>query len=377
MKKSVVKIKTISCIIALSIVMPGGFAFAKVSTTTTIAKTITTTIASTTTTIYIAPSSCSINLDLSNALPSGNIYGTVSLGLLPDACSGKDGVQIVVDANQNVFTTTGSNFGIQVFGFNYSGNTADLIITTSGNWKLKNDQNLSEFGLFIEDVNGTGSSRQDPLIVNICNPSKDLMVGDFVVPNVNGYYFAAHIADFTYAGYNGVNSAWFSTTQDCSPSPTTTTVMPTTTTTALQTTTTTLIPTTTTTAQNTTTTTITPTTTTTVQEQTTLITLASFTAKASNGRVKLEWVTEAEIDNAGFNIWRAEAENGEYVQLNEEIIPARGSASKGAKYVFTDNIAKNRNTYFYKLEDIDVYGISTFHGPVSATPRFILGMFNK
>jgi hypothetical protein len=112
-------------------------------------------------------------------------------------------------------------------------------------------------------------------------------------------------------------------------------------------------------------------------ESTTLVTLSSFTAKASNGRVKLEWVTESEIDNAGFNIWRADAENGEYVQLNDEIIPAKGSETNGAKYVFTDNIAKNRKTYFYKLQDIDVYGTSTFHGPVSATPKFLLGIFNK
>ena len=109
----------------------------------------------------------------------------------------------------------------------------------------------------------------------------------------------------------------------------------------------------------------------------TVITLASFTAKASNGRVKLEWVTESELDNAGFNIWRADAADGEYVKLNDEIIPAKGSASNGAKYVFTDNIAKNRMTYFYKLQDIDVYGTSTFHGPVSAMPKWILGILGK
>ena len=109
----------------------------------------------------------------------------------------------------------------------------------------------------------------------------------------------------------------------------------------------------------------------------TVIELSLFTAKASNGRAKLKWETETEIDNAGFNIWRAEAADGEYVKLNDEIIPAKGSATNGAKYVFTDNIAKNRKTYFYKLQDIDVYGTSTFHGPVSATPKFLLGIFNK
>jgi len=110
---------------------------------------------------------------------------------------------------------------------------------------------------------------------------------------------------------------------------------------------------------------------------TTLIELSSFTVKASNGRVKLAWVTESEIDNAGFNIWRADAADGEYVKLNEEIIPAKGSETKGANYVFTDHTAKNRMTYFYKLQDIDVYGTSTFHGPASATPKFLLGIFNK
>jgi hypothetical protein len=109
----------------------------------------------------------------------------------------------------------------------------------------------------------------------------------------------------------------------------------------------------------------------------TLITLSSFTAKASNGRVKLEWVTEAEIDNVGFNIYRSESENAGYEKINPELIAAKGSEIKGAKYVFTDNIAKNRKTYFYKLEDIDKYGTKTMHGPKSATPRLILGILGK
>ena len=109
----------------------------------------------------------------------------------------------------------------------------------------------------------------------------------------------------------------------------------------------------------------------------TAITLSSFTAKASNGRVKLEWVTEAEVENVGFNIYRAEAVNGNYIQINDELIASKGSPTKGAKYVFTDNIAKNRKTYFYKLEDVDIAGVSTFSEPISAMPRFMLGIFNK
>jgi hypothetical protein len=107
---------------------------------------------------------------------------------------------------------------------------------------------------------------------------------------------------------------------------------------------------------------------------TTLITLSSFTAKASNGRVKLEWSTESEIENAGFNIYRSETEADGYVKINSDLISAKGSETKGAKYVFTDNIAKNRKTYFYKLEDIDLNGTKTMHGPKSATPRLLLGI---
>jgi hypothetical protein len=111
----------------------------------------------------------------------------------------------------------------------------------------------------------------------------------------------------------------------------------------------------------------------------TLISLSSFTAKASNGRVKLEWSTESEIDNAGFNIYRSETEADGYVKINSELIPAKGSETKGAKYVFTDTIAKNRKTYFYKLEDIDLNGTRTMHvsNPKSVTPRMILGILGK
>jgi hypothetical protein len=110
-------------------------------------------------------------------------------------------------------------------------------------------------------------------------------------------------------------------------------------------------------------------------EPTTAITLASFEAKPGSGKVTLIWETATEIDNAGFNIYRAEAENGEYIQINSSLIPAKGSSTQGASYEFVDTDVKNRKTYYYKLEDIDLNGTSTMHGPKSATPRWILGKF--
>ena len=47
-----------------------------------------------------------------------------------------------------------------------------------------------------------------------------------------------------------------------------------------------------------------------------------------------------------------------------------GNNNTGSCYKFIDKGLKNNKEYFYKLEDVDVSGNSTYHGPVSATPSF-------
>ena len=108
--------------------------------------------------------------------------------------------------------------------------------------------------------------------------------------------------------------------------------------------------------------------------KTTLITLSSFTATPKAGKVTLQWGTETEIDNAGFNLYRSETEDGNYTKINSSLIPAQGSSTQGANYEFIDYGLKNGKTYYYKLEDIDLNGTSTMHGPVKATPRLIYGI---
>ncbi len=109
----------------------------------------------------------------------------------------------------------------------------------------------------------------------------------------------------------------------------------------------------------------------------TLIELSSFTATPKAGQVIIQWTTESEIDNAGFNLYRSQTENGNYSKINTSLIPAQGSTTQGANYEFTDTNVQNRKTYYYKLEDIDLTGKSKMHGPVSATPRLIYGMGNN
>lgn len=112
-----------------------------------------------------------------------------------------------------------------------------------------------------------------------------------------------------------------------------------------------------------------------LSELSTLIRLASFTAVPKFFKVAVQWATEAEIDNAGFNLYRAESKDGIYTKINKQIIPADGSAIQGASYEYLDRDVQNGKTYWYKLEDIDLNGTATMHGPVSATPRLFNGLF--
>ena len=87
-------------------------------------------------------------------------------------------------------------------------------------------------------------------------------------------------------------------------------------------------------------------------------------------------MTGTEIDNAGFNLYRATAVEGPYVKLNESLIPASGTPTEGSSYSYLDTVAIDPNIiYYYKLEDVDFNGISTFHGPVNTGPWTIESIY--
>jgi hypothetical protein len=96
----------------------------------------------------------------------------------------------------------------------------------------------------------------------------------------------------------------------------------------------------------------------------TVVKLVSFTARGKENQINVEWETKTEIDNAGFNLYRSEWKDGNYVKLNDRLIPGKISSFSGQKYSFMDaNVAKGR-IYYYKLEDIDLKAVRTMHGPI-------------
>ncbi len=96
--------------------------------------------------------------------------------------------------------------------------------------------------------------------------------------------------------------------------------------------------------------------------------LLSFTAEGTGSIVTLIWETAAEIDSAGFNILRSGSEDGVYTKINDVLIPAQGGPTQGAFYTYVDTGVAAGNTYWYKLQDVDITGESHIHDPVpSAT----------
>ncbi|MBI2471524.1 MAG: right-handed parallel beta-helix repeat-containing protein [Planctomycetes bacterium] len=102
----------------------------------------------------------------------------------------------------------------------------------------------------------------------------------------------------------------------------------------------------------------------------TIIELVSFTAKADDdGNVIIRWETASEIDTVGFNLYRARQKNGTYEKINNNTIASEGSDVEGANYRFEDN-KPGWGSFYYKIEDVDSYGVKTMHGTVKVRVKF-------
>jgi len=98
----------------------------------------------------------------------------------------------------------------------------------------------------------------------------------------------------------------------------------------------------------------------------TAITLATFKAAPQDDAILVTWETAMELDHVGFNLYRSMMADGPYTQLNDTLIPPQFPGEvMGGTYEWLDTDVQPGVTYYYKLEDIDVKGVSTFHGPVS------------
>ncbi len=104
----------------------------------------------------------------------------------------------------------------------------------------------------------------------------------------------------------------------------------------------------------------------------TLARLNDFSAtRLANGRVALNWDTGYEVDNLGFNIYREQ--NGTRALVNRHLVA--GSAltagagvpmTAGKSYSWVDKSSPAEDAVYW-LEDVDLDGESTWHGPFTQT----------
>lgn len=97
------------------------------------------------------------------------------------------------------------------------------------------------------------------------------------------------------------------------------------------------------------------------------VTLSSFTAQVQGDHVLVAWETLSEFDTLGFNLWRGLAADGSDRELLTFVPSQSPGSTQGAVYQVQDAAVQAGYTYWYWLEDIDLSGQTTLHGPVSAT----------
>ncbi|RKU32416.1 hypothetical protein C6496_24005, partial [Candidatus Poribacteria bacterium] len=78
--------------------------------------------------------------------------------------------------------------------------------------------------------------------------------------------------------------------------------------------------------------------------------------RKDTGEVVIRWITESELNNAGFNILRSETKNGDFTKVNTRLIAGQGTTSERTVYEFFDKTAKPNVIYYYQIQDVSLEG---------------------
>jgi hypothetical protein len=72
------------------------------------------------------------------------------------------------------------------------------------------------------------------------------------------------------------------------------------------------------------------------------------------GEIVVRWVTESELNNAGFNILRSDKRDGEFTKVHFEA--GQGTTSERTAYEWSDTSAKPNVVYYYQIQDVSLDG---------------------
>lgn len=86
-------------------------------------------------------------------------------------------------------------------------------------------------------------------------------------------------------------------------------------------------------------------------------------------RNTIRWKTASEVDNFGFDVYRATAEDGPFERLTSSPVPGAGTVDEPKSYQFADEKIEPGVAYWYYVESISIQGVRekftpTFKAPV-------------
>jgi hypothetical protein len=99
------------------------------------------------------------------------------------------------------------------------------------------------------------------------------------------------------------------------------------------------------------------------------VTLSSFTGCLCLSTPLLQWTTQSESENAGWNVYRSSTDQyDDSIQLTVDLIPGAGTTSQATDYIWEDTQQPSVGAeYWYWLESVSYSGATETFGPVTLT----------
>lgn len=95
--------------------------------------------------------------------------------------------------------------------------------------------------------------------------------------------------------------------------------------------------------------------------------IAFLRAFVEDGAVIVEWRTSLEAGTVGFHLLRRDAAAGEFVRLNDALLPGLIVHPQGGTYRFLDDEAPLRGNLVYKLSEVEFSGTVREYGPFTVS----------
>ncbi|KAA3611286.1 MAG: T9SS C-terminal target domain-containing protein [Calditrichaeota bacterium] len=107
--------------------------------------------------------------------------------------------------------------------------------------------------------------------------------------------------------------------------------------------------------------------------------LTSFTAVAGNNSIELNWETASELNNLGYILERTTKQNNTFAEISSykdnSALAGQGNSSTVNNYSYVDNNVVNGENYLYRLSDISMSGVRTYHSVIEASANQIVTGF--